>query len=81
MNGLLGDTPQGVRPGAHGQVITGGVRGPQSVLGQQPQAAELLDRSGDQEEFAGASLLPRPWLLGEGPEPGVPGVPAPSGHN
>ena len=48
MNRLLGRGPRGITPGsAHRQVISRGGRGPQSVLGEQPQAAELLDRSGD----------------------------------
>ena len=85
MNRLLagGGGGRGITPGgAHGQVISRGGRGPQSVLGEQPQAAELLDRSGDQ---GGICRCPGPGSRERdtqlGPEPGVPGVPAPGGHH
>ena len=56
INRLLRRPPRCITPGgAHGQVISGGGRGPQPVLGEQPRAVELMDRSGDQGGISGAS--------------------------
>ena len=69
INRLLWRPPRCITPGgAHGQVISGGGRGPQPVLGEQPRAVELMDRSGDQGGISGAP----PGALALAPGRGTP---------